>query len=219
VKKLLTVVIPCKNEGNQILKTLQSIKSDIDIIVADSSTDDTLNYIPQTIKIVDGGLPSVARNKGAESVTTPYILFLDADTDISKIPLDTLLDDFIKKEYHLATVTITVDTWHKLFYKIFHITQHIISFKNPFATGGFMLFKTEIFKALGGFNERDKFAEDFHLSMKIHPNRFKIYPHIAITSNRRLKNKGIFYMMKLMIKCWFNRNDENFYTKDYNYWK
>ena len=32
------------------------------------------------------------------------------------------------------------------------------SLKNPFATGGFMLFKTEIFKALGGFNERDKFA-------------------------------------------------------------
>jgi hypothetical protein len=25
-------------------------------------------------------------------------------------------------------------------------------------------------------------------------------------------------MLKIMIKCWLNRNNEQFYKQDYNYW-
>lgn len=81
-----------------------------------------------------------------------------------------------------------------------------------------MLFKLEEFYKLGQFNEEDKFAEDFHLSMKVNPKKFKIYKYTAITSDRRLKNKGFFWMSFLMLKCWINRNNNDFYKKDHNYW-
>ena len=82
-----------------------------------------------------------------------------------------------------------------------------------------MIFDTKEFERLGGFDENDVFAEDYHLSMKVHPKKFKIYSNRIKTSNRRLKNKSIFYMARLMIRCWINRKNNDFYKQDYNYWK
>ena len=77
----LTIIIPCKNESSMILSTLKLLtkqKIDCQIIVADSSTDDTLtilmnykNRSPQLIKVINGGLPAIARNKGAKLAKTP----------------------------------------------------------------------------------------------------------------------------------------------------
>lgn len=39
------------------------------------------------------------------------------------------------------------------------------------------------------------------------------------TSPRRFDNKGVFYMMKLMIKSYFNRNNKEFFSNDNTYWK
>jgi hypothetical protein len=41
---------------------------------------------------------------------------------------------------------------------------------------------------------------------------------IVYTTSRRFKNKGLFYMVKMMIKSWFNRNNDEFFTKEHNYW-
>ncbi len=215
----ISVVIPCKNEGKNVLKTIQSIPSGVSIILSDSSTDSTLNHIPSHVKITQGGLPSCARNNGAKLVNTPYVLFLDADMDISNVNLEKMISDVIKEDYQLVTTKIRVNTWRNIFYETFYIIQKIISKKTPFAVGGFMLFKLEEFYKLGQFNEEDKFAEDFHLSMKVNPNKFKIYKDVAITSDRRLKNKGVFYILFLMLKCWFNKDNNDFYKKDHNYWK
>ena len=104
-------------------------------------------------------------------------------------------------------------------YKIFDIVQKVSSKFKPFALGGFMLFRSEKFKELGGFNEEDKIAEDYRISMKISPNKFKIVNRVVYTTPRRFKNKGLFYMVKLMLSCWINRNNDDFFKKDYNYWK
>ena len=216
---MITVVIPCKNENYGLVKTINTIPKNIPIIVADSSTDNTLELLPNSIKITSGGLSAVARNNGAKLVTTPYVLFLDADMDISNIPLNKIINDVIANDYYLVTTKILVNSRNKIFYKLFYFIQKIISLYTPFAVGGFMLFKTEKFNELGGFNINDVFAEDYHLSMKIKPKKFKIYNHPAFTSDRRIKRKGLIYMMRLMWKCFLNRNNDAFYTKDYNYWK
>lgn len=229
LKNNLTIVIPCKNEGVGLANTLVKILSyyDCDIIVADSSTDDTLDYIDQlvsiginNIKVVKGGLPAIARNNGFKEVKTPYVLFLDADMDITDVPLHHLVSKMSLYDIRLATCNIT--TWnmgYALVYKIFDLIQWIISFKTPFAVGGFMLFESQYFRELGGFDNEDRFAEDFHLSMKANPKYFKIFNFYANTSARRFENKGVIYMVKLMIRCWFNRHDDTFFKEDYNYWK
>jgi len=216
---MFTIVIPCKNENQGLVKTINTIPKEIPIIVADSSTDNTLELLHGDIKITEGGLPAIARNNGAKEVTSPYILFLDADMDISKVPLNEIIKDVVSNDYHLVTTKILVKGNNRIFYELFYFLQKLISFNTPFAVGGFMLFNRDKFNALGGFNINDKFAEDYHLSMKISPRKFKIYKYPAFTSDRRLKRKGLFYMIGLMWSCFLNRDDDAFYTKDYNYWK
>ena len=90
LSKLLTIVIPCKNESKTIDKTLTLLNfqediEKVEVIIADSSDDGTTYQLEVrnkdrfNLKIINGGLPSKARNNGANQAKTPYILFMDAD--------------------------------------------------------------------------------------------------------------------------------------------
>ena len=88
IKDKLTIVIPCKNEENYISHLLDSLRlqkiGDTRVIIADCSTDNTREVIKNNraylnIEIIEGGPVSTARNNAARLVTTPYILFIDAD--------------------------------------------------------------------------------------------------------------------------------------------
>jgi len=222
MKDLLTIVIPSKDESMTLIKTLSSIDSDLRVIVTDCSTDDTRDlvrlYYP-SVEIIDGGLPSVARNLGSKLVETQYVLFLDADMDISKLSLESLVLKMKRSNLLLSTCKITTSGKYAYIYDLFYPIQELISRFTPFAIGGFMLFNTEEFRRLGGFNNEDKFAEDYHLSMKVDPDRFHIFSERVYTSDRRFRNKSVWYMVRLMVLCWFNRKNDEFYKKDYNYWK
>jgi glycosyltransferase involved in cell wall biosynthesis len=227
----LTIVIPSKNEGDNIIKVLDLIMKQsrhFRIIIADSSDDNQSEKIlkeyknkwPNHIQIIEGGLPAVARNKGADQVKTPYILFLDADIYLKdKHLISNCLKLIIKKDYDLLTCKLrSEDGKYNWIWKLFEITQWVSSISKPFAVGGFMLFKTESFNKLGRFNNEDKIAEDYHLSSKVNPKKFKVANFFIYTPSRRFKTKGLWYMIKLLIICWWNRNNDSFYKKDYNYW-
>jgi len=231
MNKQLTIVIPCKNESSLIIETLIFILGQTEkfkIIVADSSTDkesiDLLKKFQkkykEQIKIIGGGLPSVARNKGAELVDTPYVLFLDADIHIKQDDLIVkCLNEMIVGRYDLLTCKFkTLDGKFDWIYKIFNVVQWVSSKTTPFALGGFMLFKTETFNKLKGFNNEDKIAEDYHLSSKIAPSKFRVENLFVYTPSRRFEKKGVYWMIKLLIICWWNRNNDNFYKKSYGYW-
>ena len=233
LSKDLTIVIPCKNEGLIIKKTLELINlqtniKNVNVMVADSSTDNgfTQNCILHSfnnninVKIFKGGFPAEARNNGTKKINTPYVLFLDADIFITDLNLLSHMVEVTKNnDYHLSTTKMRTDDGHYNYvYKSFDIIQYLTKFSTPFAVGGFMLFNREVFNSLGGFNPDDKFAEDYHLSSKITPNKFYVDNEIVYTTSRRFKNKGIFYMVKMMIKSWFNRNNDEFFTKEHNYW-
>lgn len=224
----VTIVIPCKNEGDQVIEVIELLKEQYPIIIADSSDDlvtgPLLNKYAREkkhVRIVPGGLPAVARNNGARYARTPFILFLDADIylkDETIIPK--CLDTIINKKKDLVTIKLTTfETGYRWVYLLFNLVQRITSFGKPFALGGFMLFRTEAFRKLGGFNEADKVAEDYHLSMKIDPKNFTIVNKTGYTSARRFKKKGVFYMIKLAILCWLYGNRDEFFTNDHNYWK
>lgn len=227
----MTIVIPCKNEGHLIIDTLLlllSQKENYKIIVADSSDAEESVLLLQKykkkynkqIEIVEGGFPAVARNKGAKLVETPYVLFLDADIHIKQDDIIAkCLSEIIVGDYDLLTCKFkTLDGKFDWIYKIFNVVQWFSSKTTPFSLGGFMLFKTETFKKLKGFNNEDKIAEDYHLSSKILPKKFKVANHSVYTPSRRFEKKGLWYMIKLMIMCWWNRNNDEFFKKDFNYW-
>ena len=232
LSKLLTIVIPCKNESKIIDTTLSLLNQQnniegVNVIVSDSSTDNTTVELELRekdkfiLQIIQGGLPSVARNNGIKHVTTPYVLFLDADMFILDFNLLTETINIMKKEkLHLLTTKVRTTTGeYNYTYKSFDVIQKIIKSITPFCLGGFMLFKTKIFKKLGGFDESIKVAEDYLLSKKVKSNKFKIINKHIFTSPRRFKNKGVMYMIKLMFQSFINRNNNNFFQKHNSYWQ
>lgn len=229
MNKHLTIVIPCKNENKGIIDIIKLLleQTDCKIIVADSSDDEESVLLLQkytliypNIQIIKGGLPSIARNNGAKLVTTPYILFLDADTYIfDHYLLEDCYRTAIKGKYDLVTCKFKTDIPYNWIYRVFDVIQWFTSLTKPFALGGFMLFKTETFNKLGGFNEEDKVAEDYRLSSKIKPKKFKVFNGYVYTPSRRFNKKGVWYMIKLMWKSWINRNNDEFFKYDQNYWK
>lgn len=230
LNRLLTIVIPCKNEGLTIKKTLSLINQQfdihgVDVIIADSSDDDITKELIKSesnrninINIVEGGLPAIARNKGSDYVSTKYVLFLDADIFLEdKYLIYNIINDIETYSLDLVTCKIRTKDIYSIIFILFDFIRSFIIKKTPFAIGGFMLFNYQTFKKLGKFNENDKIAEDYHLSKKVNPNKFKIFNHKAFTTSRRFKSKGILYMLKIMISCWFNKDNEEFYKKDFNY--
>jgi glycosyltransferase involved in cell wall biosynthesis len=232
MKELLSIVIPCKNEKTILVECLYCLKDQdnidtVKIIIADDSTDNTLSLVTffnqfakLNIEYIKGGLPAIARNNGAKITTTPYVLFLDSDTYLyDKNTINKCLDICIKGDYDLVTCKFKTDKKYNWLYRIFDIFQWYSSITKPFALGGFMLFKTNTFNKLGGFNEEDKIAEDYHISSKIKPKCFKIANYFVYTPSRRFGKKGVWYMIKLAWNSWLNRNNDNFFKQDYNYWK
>jgi len=236
MENLLTIVIPCKNEKDVILKTLDLLNYQTDInlakvIVCDASDDNTTNISLKNrakrkkdnfnLLITDGGLPARARNNGFKLVTTPYVLFLDADVfllDPKTIKRSLLLAQ--KRKLDLTTVKFRSDNGkYNYVYKTFDIIQILSKWSTPFCLGGFMLIKSEIFKELGGFDEEIKVAEDYQLSKRIKPKKFGRINNVVFTPPRRFESKGVTYMIKLMLGSFFNHTNKKWFTEDKNYWK
>jgi len=102
----------------------------------------------------------------------------------------------------LTTKVRTTNGDYNYVFRSFDVIQKLIKPLTPFCLGGFMLFKTSTFLNLGGFDENAKVAEDYLLSKKVDSSKFKILNKTVFTSPRRFENKGVWYMVKLMIKVY-----------------
>ena len=232
LSKLLTIVIPCKNEDMTIQKSLSLLNfqkkiRNVRVIVCDVSDDEITSFLLQNrtndnfdLEIIGGGLPSVARNKGAKLSKTPFILFLDADVFL--LDPNCLVDSvnqMMDEELDLFTYKFRTTTGeYNYVFKIFDLIQKIFKPISPFCVGGFMMIRNSEFKKIGGFDEDAKIAEDYLLSKQINPKKFKISNLNVFTTPRRFKKKGIIYMVKIMIGSFLNKNNKLFFQNDRNYW-
>jgi glycosyltransferase involved in cell wall biosynthesis len=232
LSKLLTIVIPCKNEGITINQTLSLLNfqngiNGVKVIVADSSDDETTYHLENrnrdyfNLDIIQGGLPSKARNKGAERATTPFILFMDADMMILDTNLlQECMDIIMNERLDLLTTKVrTTNGKYNYVFRTFDLIQGITRYITPFCLGGFMLIRKSTFITLNGFDEEAKVAEDYLLSKQINTNKFKVYRKTIFTLPRRFENKGLWYMTKLMIQSFTNRNNKGYFTNHNSYWK
>lgn len=232
--ELVTVVIPCKNEEfyiDGVLKSLymQHHLRDVRIIIADAdSTDLTLWMILDwkhslNIEVIQGGTVSEGRNNGASLVTTPYILFLDADVRLFD---DGAIWDAVKTihEEQLDLVTLSPKNYGKdwrasLLYWTFGKFNKVFSYFTPFAIGAFFLTRKSKFDQLGGFPNKYHTSEDFILSKQYDQQKFKIVNHYFGQDERRFKKMGYFGMIKYMVTNFFNRNNlQHFEKSTVNYW-
>lgn len=229
----ITIVVPCKNEENYIHHLLDSLRTqnigDTRIIIADCSTDHTRQVIRDNgfelnIEIIDGGPVSVAKNRGARLVTTPYILFIDADVRFFKY--DVIRDAVAaleSKDLDLVGLNIKCydqDLRATLGFGIFNTINHTLKYFSPFAVGAFMLTRRDRFEEYGGFPENFSTSEDYFLSRKYSPRKFRIIRHHLGQDSRRFKKMGYMGMTKYLVKNFINRNNKQYWDSLDNskYW-
>jgi glycosyltransferase involved in cell wall biosynthesis len=229
----ITIVVPCKNEENYIHHLLDSLREQniggTRIIIADCSTDNTRQVILDSstglnIEIIDGGPVSFAKNSGARLVTTPYILFIDADVRFFK---PTVIHNAVEamKEHDLDLLGLNVKCYDRdivagIGFSIFNIINNVLKYFSPFAVGAFMLTRRDRFEELGGFPEKFSTSEDYFLSRMYSPKKFKILNHYFGQDSRRFKKMGYFGMGWYLIKNFINRNNKQYWDQIDNskYW-
>jgi glycosyltransferase involved in cell wall biosynthesis len=232
----LTIVIPAKNEVAMLPRLLESLaRQDYEgmgetrVIVADAgSTDGTVEVALSfrdrlRVELIEGGLPSVGRNAGARVAVTPYVLFLDADVELAE---PTLLRRAMwrmrRRRLHLVTTNIACregSFFDDALYMGNNFMQRVGAVLKPFATGMFMLFDREAFWALGGFNERALFAEDYLLSKGVARTRFRIVRGKVLTTNRRFQKLGHGRMVWMFFKTMLHSWNDKYFLRDQGYWE
>jgi glycosyltransferase involved in cell wall biosynthesis len=220
----VTIVIPCKNEENYIQHLLEHLKKqnigNTRIIIADCSTDNTRRVIKNNsstlnVEVIDGGPVSLAKNNGARLVTTPYILFIDADVRFFK---NNVIQDAVNQieSMNLDLIGLNIKCYDKdpramVGFTIFNTVNHALKFFSPFAVGAFMLTRRDKFEEFGGFPEQLSTSEDYFLSRKYNPKKFRIIKHHFGQDSRRFKKMGYFGMGKYLVKNFVNRNNKAYW--------
>ena len=230
----ITIVVPCKNEEDYIPYLLSHLRrqliGDTRIIIADCSTDNTREVIQSTkgnlnVEIIDGGPVSIAKNKGAQLVTTPYILFIDADVRFFK---NSVIRDSVNEleSNNLDLIGLNIKCYDKdkrarIGFMLFNLINNIMKRKVPFAVGAFMLTRKDKFEEFGGFAEKYGTSEDFFLSKMYDPKKFKLLKDHFGQDSRRFQKMGYFGMAWYLIKNFWNRNNESYWNRhDYSkYWQ
>ena len=229
----ITIVVPCKNEETYIHHLLDSLREqnigDTRIIIADCSTDRTRQVIKDNswelnVEIIDGGPVSIAKNRGARLVTTPYILFIDADVRFFK---HHVIRDAVHKieSKNLDLVGLNIkcydrDIRARAGFVVFNTINHALKYFSPFAVGAFMLTRRDRFEEFGGFPEQFSTSEDYFLSRKYSPRKFSIIRHHLGQDSRRFKRMGYMGMAKYLVKNFVNRNNKKYWDQLDNskYW-
>jgi len=233
IRDKITIVVPCKNEENYIAHLLMHLRQqsigNTRIIIADCSTDNTREVIEimkgeLNVEVIDGGPVSLAKNNGARLVTTPYILFIDADVRFFKY---TVIQDAVNliesKNLDLVGLNIKCydkDLRAKVGFTAFNLINHALKHFSPFAVGAFMLTRRDRFEEYGGFPENLLTSEDYFLSKKYSPRKFKIIRHHFGQDSRRFKKMGYLGMGKYLVKNFVNRNNKAYWNSlEHNkYW-
>ena len=234
MKDEVTIVVPCKNEESYIYYLLDCLKKQksiegIRIYIADCSTDNTRRVIENhkdwlDVEVIEGGPVSVAKNNGAYLVTTPYILFIDADVRFFS---NTVIYDTLKKmkEENLHLIGLNIKCYDKdlraqLSFSIFNVLNKILSKWIPFAVGAYLLTRKDKFYEHGKFPCKYPTSEDFHLSRKYDPKKFKIAKHYFGQDSRRFKKMGYLGMSIYLIKNFLFKDNHKHWNNidEKRYW-
>lgn len=209
----VSIIITTKNESNRIERLLRSIKKqtykDIELIIVDNnSTDETVLICKKyTQEIYDYGPErSAQRNYGANKSKGEYVLFLDADMELS----DKVVENCVKtsQKLDLKILTIPETTVGS------GMIPSIRKFEREMYIGNInyevsRFFDKDVFIEYEGYDEKLTGPEDYDLPYRMR-NKYKsgrinnyIYHHEeGLTLSRLLKKKyyyarnGALYALK-----------------------
>lgn len=215
MRDIISVVIPCYNQGHYLGEAIQSVLAQTYphfeiIVVDDGSIDNTpeiassyssVRYIRQKNKGV-----SSARNIGIGISKGDYVIFLDADDRLLPRAMEVGLAELhanpesVFVSGHMRLISSTGDTLPTP-------EQASVSGEHYYALlcgdyiGGTatVLYRKEVFKSVGGFNRILKNRQDFELYLRI-AREFKVCCHKEVVAEYRLHSTNRSKNAALMLK-------------------
>ena len=204
----ISVIIPTLNEGRYIGRTLQSLKnqkfSDMEVIIADSmSTDNTVDIARHTYKGVricecTKKGPTYAFNTAAKMARGDLLMFIDADTSVSRKMLFAYDEAFRKNDIVAATGPIKPlerTTWGtRIGFKIVsvYVVKLLRAMGKPSIIGSNFMTTRKAYAKVGGKDEELPTYYDWDLAHRLGRigNVMFVDNAVAYTSVRRVKKWG-----------------------------
>lgn len=210
-KEKISIVIPALNEEKNIENLLLDIsvqnKSydgsdfELEVLVADANSKDRTKMIAESYgaRVIEGGLPGYARNKGARAASGSVVYFMDADVRFEDSDfLKKSFEEFTRRGLHCAGMnnylwwkgdeSPALRSRTKIIFDISNLyTKAVQKTKNPVATGTCMMADRESFLDIGGFDEKIYWGEDSELAQRFARSgcNFGILRSVSIIASSR----------------------------------
>ena len=200
---IFSIIIPTYNEEEYLPILLDSIKEqdfdDYEIIVADANSTDKTREIAMEYgcTVVEGGLPAVGRNNGAEVAKGDILLFLDSDLQLTDDYLRNVLYEFRAERLGIAIsqmLPMSNKVEDKLFHEFANYFMIGVEKIKPHGAGCYgIIAKRELHEECNGFNESLTFGEDTdYIERLAKKGRFRVLRNAKVgVSTRRLEEEGI----------------------------
>lgn len=216
MKKLVSIIIPTKNEERNIGLCLKSIKEqtykNTEIIVVDNNSLDKTKEISKqyTDKVFNKGPErSSQRNFGAEKAKGDYLLFIDADMIVTKKVIEDCIE--LVSQSGLGGVIIPEESFGHNFWarckkleRSFYLNVDWIEAPR--------FFPKKIFNSVKGYDETLVSGEDWDLGQKVR-EKFKV-GRIKSFIMHNEGNISLFNLLKK--KFYYSRQIKNYALKNKN---
>lgn len=206
----ISIIIPTYNEEKYIRKTLESIKNqpykDVEVIIADSDSSDRTREISKKtyprVKIVlkkQRGV-GIACNAAAKLAKGRLLMFIDADTSITKNLLRSYEEAFEDKEVVAATgpiiplekTTKSIEMGYKMV--SVHTVKLSMKLGRPSTISSNLMVRRSSYLKLSGFSTTMNTYYDWDLSNRLSKVGKIVFVEgaVAKTSVRRIEKWGMF---------------------------
>lgn len=212
MESLFSIIIPTLNEEDFLPRLLNDIKKqkekDYEVIVVDGSSVDntkqiTLDYKKKYFRLKVNNV-STQRNFGAEKANGKYLVFLDADVRIKNNFLKNIAKNINKKKGLIFIPYMIPEKGNEEYKPLMDLLNMLVEFtqnlSKKFSIGGSMVIETNLFRLIGGFDERLQMSEDHEIIQRAHDwgvnPKFMKNAHITFCL-RRMEKEG---QLKLLYK-------------------
>lgn len=224
----VTIVVPTKNEADNILPFLASIPATAPLIVVDASDDATPRLIAEnrcdkTQIVRSRAHIAQARNEGARLATTPWLLFTDADVSFAP--------DYFARLHHYRDHAAVygpklAQAEYAAYYRWFSRGQALLAALGiPAASGSNLLVRRGVFLAVGGFDVTLRCNEDSELGWRLARRKVPVTfaPDLVVfeRDHRRLRRGVVRKTLHSLTRCsllYTGLLPERLRRGDWGYW-
>lgn len=226
----LTVVVPTRNEEQNITRFLQSVPPSVSLVVVDSSTDRTPDMVEQIrpgaeVIRARANIP-VARQIGAGAADTEWLLFTDADVVFRPDYFSRLAATSVPGEVGGVVGAKATTSGYHFYHRWFTRGQAALNaFGIPAASGSNMLVRHDVLRSVGGFDPRLSVNEDTELMFRVARSGWDVdfRPDLSVLAfdHRRLElglARKIAHGAIRNTALWFGWFDQAVRSSDWGYW-